>query len=104
MNLLPMIARNFKARRMRTALTLFGIAVGMMAIVALMGLSRGFERGWDQTMNARGTDAVINRAAAGSPIPAPFSEDIAASIRSLPGIESSGGVLSSLVPVGNLPK
>tara|TARA_Y100000766_G_scaffold281991_1_gene294448 strand:+ start:11280 stop:12401 length:1122 start_codon:yes stop_codon:yes gene_type:complete len=103
MNLLPMVARNFKARRMRTALTLFGIAVGMMAIVALMGLSRGFERGWDQTMNARGTDAVINRAAAGSPIPAPFSEDIAASIRSLPGIESSGGVLSSLVPVGNLP-
>ena len=82
MNLLPMVARNFKARRMRTALTLFGIAVGVMAIVALMGLSRGFERGWDQTMNARGTDAVINRAAAGSPIPAPFSEDIAASIRS----------------------
>ena len=69
MNLLPMVARNFKARRMRTALTVFGIAVGMMAIVALMGLSRGFERGWDQTMNARGTDAVINRAAAGSPIP-----------------------------------
>ena len=103
MNLLPMIIRNFKARRMRTALTLLGIAVGMMAIVALMGLARGFERGWDQTMNARGTDAVINRIAAGSPIPAPFSEEIALTVSSLPGIESSGGVLSSLVPVGNLP-
>ena len=103
MNLLPMVARNFKVRRMRTALTLLGIAVGMMAIVSLMGVARGFERGWDQTMNARGTDAVINRAAAGSPIPAPFSEDISLSIQALPGIESSGGVLSSLVPVENLP-
>jgi len=103
MNLFPMVTRNFKVRRMRTALTLLGIAVGMMAIVSLMGLARGFERGWDQTMNARGTDAVINRVAAGSPIPAPFSEDISLNIRSLPGVESSGGVLSSLIPVDHLP-
>ena len=37
MNLWPMVSRNLAVRRMRTALTLLGIAVGMMAIVALMG-------------------------------------------------------------------
>ena len=88
---------------MRTALTLLGIAVGMMAIVALMGLSRGFERNWNQTLNARGTDAVINRITTGSPIPAPFSEDVAREISALPGVEASGGVLSALMPVENLP-
>lgn len=98
-----MVSRNLRVRRMRTALTLLGIAVGMMAIVALMGLARGFENNWDQTLNARGTDVVVNRISTGSPIPAPFSEEVAREISALPGIEDSGGVLGVLMPVENLP-
>lgn len=103
MNLWPMVSRNLAVRRMRTALTLLGIAVGMMTIVTLMGLARGFERNWNQTLNARGTDAVIHRINTGSPIPAPFSEEVARDISSLAGVEASGGVLSALMPVENLP-
>ena len=76
MRLWTMVSRNLRVRRMRTALTLLGIAVGMMAIVTLMGLARGFENNWDQTLNARKTDVVVNRITSGGPIPAPFSEEV----------------------------
>ena len=103
MRLWTMVSRNLRVRRMRTALTLLGIAVGMMAIVTLMGLARGFENNWDQTLNARGTDVVVNRISTGSPIPAPFSEEVAREISALPGIEDCGGGLGILLPVESLP-
>ena len=103
MRLWTMVGRNLSVRRMRSALTVLGIAAGMMAIVSLMGLARGFENNWNQTLNARGTDVVVHRFSAGSPIPAPFSEQSAREISSLPGIDASGGVLSALLPVEELP-
>ncbi len=103
MRLWTIVSRNLLIRRMRTALTVLGIAVGMMAVVALMGLAKGFENNWNQTLNARGTDAVVHRITTGNPIPGPFSQEIADEIAAMPGIESSGGVLSSLLRVNPLP-
>jgi putative ABC transport system permease protein len=103
MRLWIIVSRNLCNRRMRTALTVLGIAVGMMAVISLMGLARGFENNWNQTLNARGTDAVVNRITTGNPIPGPFSQKFAHEIAKMPGVEASGKVLSSLMPVEHLP-
>lgn len=103
MRLWTIVSRNLLNRRMRSVLTVLGIAVGMMAVVGLLGLSKGFESSWDQTLNARGTDVVVNRVTTGNPVPAPFSEEIAREIAELPDVEATGGVLSALVRVDPLP-
>ena len=48
------------ASPVRTGLTLAGISIGIAAVVALVGMSRGFEKGWQVGLKARGTDIVIS--------------------------------------------
>lgn len=103
MRLWTIVSRNLRNRKMRSALTVLGIAVGMMGVVTLKGLARGFENNWDQTLNARKTDVVVNRITTGSPIASPFSQKHADEIARMPGIEASGKVLGQLLPVENLP-
>ena len=46
MTFFDVITRGLKRRPIRTGLTLLGIAVGIAAVVALIGLSRGLVTSW----------------------------------------------------------
>ncbi len=46
-------------RRLRTALTLCGVAVGIAAFVALVGFSKSFEKEWLRIYQSSGTDLAV---------------------------------------------
>ncbi len=50
---------NLLRRRLRTALTLCGVAVGIAAFVALVGFSRAFEEQWLRFYESSGTDIAV---------------------------------------------
>jgi putative ABC transport system permease protein len=51
--------KNLWRRRLRTLLTLGGIAMGIGAFVALVGFSRGFEHEWVRLYTSAGTDIAV---------------------------------------------
>jgi putative ABC transport system permease protein len=50
---------NITRRRLRTSLTVCGIAVGIAAFVALVGFSKSFEREWLKLYESEGTDLAV---------------------------------------------
>jgi len=59
MSLLSIALRNILRRRLRTSLTLCGVAVGIAAFVALVGFSKSFEREWLKIYQSSGTDLAV---------------------------------------------
>src|ERR1700749_508885 len=51
--------RNVWRRRLRTALTLCGIGMGIGAFVTLVGFSRSFEHAWLEMYENAGTDLAV---------------------------------------------
>jgi putative ABC transport system permease protein len=51
--------KNLWRRRLRTFLTLFGIAMGIGAFVALVGFSRAFEHEWMRIYSSSGIDIAV---------------------------------------------
>src|ERR1700678_313613 len=51
--------KNLWRRRLRTLLTLGGIAMAIGAFVALVGFSRAFEHEWLRLYSRRGTDIAV---------------------------------------------
>ncbi len=83
---------------MRTALTLAGISIGIAAVVALVGISRGFETSWAAGMKTRGTDLVVSNM--GSALtPKPFPESVKDRIAGLPHVAATCGLLVELMSV-----
>jgi putative ABC transport system permease protein len=59
MSLFSIALRNILRRRLRTILTLCGVAVGIAAFVALVGFSKSFEKEWLNIYQSTGTDLVV---------------------------------------------
>jgi putative ABC transport system permease protein len=59
MSLFSIALRNILRRRLRTALTLGGVAVGIAAFVALVGFSKSFEKEWLKIYQSSGTDLAV---------------------------------------------
>ena len=60
MTFFSVVARGLLRRPIRTTLTLAGISIGIAAVVALVGMSRGFEKSWQVGLKARGTDLIVS--------------------------------------------
>ena len=79
MTFFSVVIRGLVRRPVRTGLTLLGISIGIAAVVALVGLSRGFETSWSAGLKMRGTDMVVS--SMGSALtPKPFSASVTAQI------------------------
>ncbi len=87
MNFLTIVLRGLLRRPVRTGLTLLGISIGIAAVIALVGIARGFEGSWTDSLSSRGTDIVVS--ALGSAFtPAPFDESELEKITGLPHIDA----------------
>lgn len=51
--------KNLQRRKLRTILTCLGIAVAIGAVVALVGIAKGFEKGFVEVFEARGIDLIV---------------------------------------------
>jgi len=98
MTFLVVVVRGLMRRPVRTSLTLLGISVGIAAVVALVGLSRGFETSWTSGMKSRGTDIVVNNLGS-SLTPKPFSAEVRDRIVGLPHVAATSAILVELMSI-----
>lgn len=98
MNFFTIIVRGLMRRPVRTGLTLVGISIGIAAVVALVGISRGFEQSWAKGMQARGTDIVVSNM--GSALaPKPFAAAVRDRIAAIPKVAATCSIFVDLTSV-----
>ena len=98
MTFFTVIVRGLLRRPVRTGLTLVGISIGIAAVVALVGISRGFEQSWASGMKARGTDVVVSNM--GSALaPKPFRAAVRDGIDSLPQVAATCTIFVDLTGI-----
>jgi len=98
MTFFTVVIRSLTRRRLRTGLTIVGISIGIAAVVALVGISRGFETSWQAGMNSRGTDVVVS--SMGSALtPKPFDASVIDRIKPIPHVAETCSILVELISV-----
>src|SRR5712671_2828867 len=98
MTFLTIVTHGLMRRPVRTGLTLVGISIGIAAVVALVGISRGFETSWETGMKSRGTDVVVSNM--GSALtPKPFSASVRDRIAGLPHVAATCSILVELMSI-----
>src|ERR1700722_18364938 len=100
MTFFTVVTRGLIRRPVRTGLTILGISVGIAAVVALVGISRGLSKSWENGMKARGTDVVVSNMGS-SLIPKPFNTSVRDRIAHLPHVAATCGILVDLMSVEN---
>lgn len=100
MTFFAVVSRGLMRRPVRTGLTLVGISIGIAAVVALVGLSRGLVASWAQGMKSRGTDIVIHNMR-GSLTPKPFPAEARDRIANLPGVAATCAILVEFMSIEN---
>jgi putative ABC transport system permease protein len=90
--------RGLLRRPVRTGLTLIGIAIGIAAVVALVGMSRGFETSWARGLKSRGTDIVVSNLRSAL-TPKPFSAAAIERVKPLPHVAVTCASLVDFVSV-----
>ena len=100
MTFFTVVTRGLIRRPVRTGLTILGISVGIAAVVALVGISRGFSKSWETGMKARGTDVVVSNMGS-SLVPKPFNASVRDRIAHLPQVAATCGILVDLMSVEN---
>ena len=100
MTFFAVVARGLLRRPVRTGLTLVGISIGIAAVVALVGMSRGFVASWTAGMKSRGTDIVIHNMRT-SLTPKPFPATARDRIVHVPGVAATCGILVELMSIEN---
>src|SRR2546430_1144509 len=100
MTFITVVVRELTRRPVRTGLTLLGISIGIAAVAALVGISRGFSKSWETGMKARGTDVVVSNMGS-SLTPKPFNVSVRDRIAHLPRVAATCGILVDLMSVEN---
>jgi putative ABC transport system permease protein len=98
MTFFTVVVRGLMRRPVRTGLTLVGISIGIAAVVALVGISRGFETSWKTGLKTRGTDIVVSNL--GSALtPQPFDAAVRDRIAHLPHVAATSSLLVELISI-----
>src|SRR5262245_38541190 len=98
MTFFTVVTRGLMRRPVRTGLTIVGIAIGIAAVVALVGISRGFENSWATGMKSRGTDIVVS-SMRNALMPKPFSDSVVQRIVPLSHVAETCTLLADLISV-----
>ena len=80
------IARNMLNRKVRTALTVLGLSVGIAAVMILTGVAWGFERSFMKIYQTKGIDLVVVRAGISNQLSSNLEESVADRVRKVQGV------------------
>jgi len=101
MRLTTFILKNLLRRPVRSLLTGIGVALAVGAVVALLGISQGFERSFTQLLEQRGVDMVVVRAGKTERLTSSLDESIGRRLAELPDVET---VTAGLMDVVSFPE
>jgi putative ABC transport system permease protein len=102
MTFLTIVMRSLIRRPVRTGLTLVGIAIGIGAVVALVGISQGYEKSVEQQLDVIGMDLLVSNMSGGI-APKTFDTAISEKVAQLPGIRQSATVLMHFLSIEEIP-
>jgi putative ABC transport system permease protein len=97
MTFLAFIRKNLLQRRARSLLTISGLAVAVMTIVALVGVSWRFEDAFLELYSERGCDFVVQRRGGTQRLNSGLDEGLRERIEELPNVTSAIGSLMDVV-------
>ncbi len=97
MSFATLVARNLLRRKVRTALTIAGLAIGIAAVVALLGIAWGFERSFLKIYESKQIDLVVVRAGASDRLTSNLDQKLGDQIRKIPGVRVVAGSLMDVV-------
>ncbi len=98
-----MIFKNLFRQKGRTLLTIFGISIGVAAIVGLGALADGLQAGYDSILSGSKADLILAQPDALDLTTTSVEESISAELVAMPEIASVSGMLQGLVPAANNP-
>ncbi|MGA0848525.1 MAG: ABC transporter permease [Chthoniobacterales bacterium] len=102
MNFLQVIFRGLRRRPVRTGLTVLGIAIGIAAVVALVGMASGYEKSVVNQLDTIGIDVVVSNMQGGI-MPKAFEESVRDNIASMPGVAEANATLMQMLSVEDAP-
>ncbi|MBE2181577.1 MAG: ABC transporter permease [Chthoniobacterales bacterium] len=102
MSFLQVIFRGLWRRPVRTGLTVLGISIGIAAVVALVGMSSGYEKSVSGQLDAIGIDVIVSNMQGGI-MPKAFDESVRDRIAELPGVAEANGTLMQMLSVEDAP-
>ena len=102
MTFFTIVLRSLIRRPVRTALTLVGISIGIAAVVALVGISWGYEKSITKQLDVMGIDVVVSNMSGGL-LPKAFDESLEETISKLPAVKETTSVLMQMMSVEDAP-
>src|SRR5438128_5522338 len=87
MHFLTLVAKNLLRRKLRTILTCCGIAVAILAVVALIGIASGFERGFVEVFEGRGVDLIVVQGGVTEQLTSSLDQKLAERVKAEPGVK-----------------
>src|SRR5947207_1399410 len=98
MHFSTLILKNLMRRRGRSLLTIFGIAIGVGAVVSLVGLAGSFENSFLNHYSGRNIDLIVQRAGtAEDRLNRGLPQDLGAELGKLPGVKEVVGRLLDVI-------
>lgn len=102
MSFLHVIFRGLWRRPVRTGLTVLGIAVGIGAVVALVGMASGYEKSVVDQLEVVGIDIIVSNMQGGI-MPKAFDQSAVQRIRVMPGVADANCTLMQMLSVEDAP-
>ncbi|MFO7741368.1 MAG: ABC transporter permease [Anaerolineae bacterium] len=98
-----MILRNLLRRKTRTVLTIFGIAVGVAAVVGLGALAEGFVEGYAAIAGGSGADLLVIQDEALDIVFSAVDEQLGDHLRALSGVDRVTGMIYTFAATEETP-
>lgn len=97
MRLSTFVYRNITRRRVRSALTVGGMAVAVSAVVALVGIADGFRQSFLDLYEGNSVDVIVVRARSADRMASEINEALGGKIAAVPGVEAVEPVLMDAI-------
>ena len=98
-----MIFKNLFRQRGRTLLTIFGISIGVAAIVGLGALAAGLQAGYDSILTGSDADLILSQPDAVDLTTTSVDEGLADDLLAMSEVKAVSGMLQGFVPAENNP-
>lgn len=102
MTFFTIVLRSLTRRPVRTCLTLVGISIGIAAVVALVGMAWGYEKGIGKQLDVMGIDVVVSNMSGGL-MPKVFDESLQDQVSKLPRVAAVTSALMQMLSVEDAP-
>lgn len=93
MRFISLITKNLTRRSFRTLLTLLAFATAIAAVVALLGIAKGFTESFAGVYESHSVDVVVSRQGTADRLSSSVDQGFADRISAIPAVERAGGVL-----------